>query len=138
MLQCVLSTFLNHSAHDFCFCRSNTQCHIMHVFDCLQHIFCEECIAQWLNQERTCPLCRTVITDKVHKWKDGATSAYLQIYWNLTVRTETVLWHVETFNQQWIHRMWIVHLKHLRWTNSTCYKAKGSRKSSSFEFLKYR
>ncbi|XP_016085204.1 RING finger and transmembrane domain-containing protein 1 [Sinocyclocheilus grahami] len=45
-----------------------------------QHIFCEECIAQWLNQERTCPLCRTVITDKVHKWKDGATSAYLQIY----------------------------------------------------------
>ncbi|NP_998393.2 E3 ubiquitin-protein ligase RNFT1 [Danio rerio] len=45
-----------------------------------QHIFCEECIAQWLNQERTCPLCRTVITDKVHKWKDGATSAHLQIY----------------------------------------------------------
>ncbi|XP_067253976.1 E3 ubiquitin-protein ligase RNFT1 [Chanodichthys erythropterus] len=45
-----------------------------------QHIFCEECIAQWLNQERTCPLCRNIITDKVHKWKDGATSAYLQIY----------------------------------------------------------
>ncbi|XP_051971611.1 E3 ubiquitin-protein ligase RNFT1 isoform X1 [Xyrauchen texanus] len=45
-----------------------------------QHIFCEECIAQWFNQEKTCPLCRTVITDKVHKWKDGATSAYLQIY----------------------------------------------------------
>ncbi|XP_051972943.1 E3 ubiquitin-protein ligase RNFT1-like [Xyrauchen texanus] len=45
-----------------------------------QHIFCEECIAQWFKQEKTCPLCRTVITDKVHKWKDGATSAYLQIY----------------------------------------------------------
>lgn len=45
-----------------------------------QHIFCEECIALWLNQDKTCPLCRTVITDKVHKWKTGATSAYLQIY----------------------------------------------------------
>lgn len=45
-----------------------------------QHIFCEECISHWFNQEKTCPLCRTVITDKVHKWKDGATSSYLQIY----------------------------------------------------------
>ncbi|XP_063059362.1 E3 ubiquitin-protein ligase RNFT1 [Engraulis encrasicolus] len=45
-----------------------------------QHIFCEECIALWLNQEKSCPLCRTVITDKVHKWKNGATSSYLQIY----------------------------------------------------------
>ncbi|XP_017572952.1 E3 ubiquitin-protein ligase RNFT1 [Pygocentrus nattereri] len=45
-----------------------------------QHIFCEECIALWFNQEKTCPLCRTIITDKVYKWKDGATSPYLQIY----------------------------------------------------------
>ncbi|KAI7792998.1 E3 ubiquitin-protein ligase RNFT1 [Triplophysa rosa] len=45
-----------------------------------QHIFCEECISHWFNQEKTCPLCRMVISDKVHKWKDGATSAYLQIY----------------------------------------------------------
>lgn len=45
-----------------------------------QHIFCEECIALWFNLEKTCPLCRTIITDKVHKWKDGATSPYLQIY----------------------------------------------------------
>ncbi|XP_030648843.1 E3 ubiquitin-protein ligase RNFT1 [Chanos chanos] len=45
-----------------------------------QHIFCEECIALWLNQEKTCPLCRTVITDKVHRWKDGSTSPYLQVY----------------------------------------------------------
>ncbi|XP_066507213.1 E3 ubiquitin-protein ligase RNFT1 isoform X2 [Hoplias malabaricus] len=44
------------------------------------HIFCEECIALWFNQEKTCPLCRTIISDKVHKWKDGATSPYLQIY----------------------------------------------------------
>lgn len=45
-----------------------------------QHIFCEECISHWFNQEKTCPLCRMVISDKVHKWKDGATSAHLQIY----------------------------------------------------------
>ncbi|KAB1265818.1 E3 ubiquitin-protein ligase RNFT1 [Camelus dromedarius] len=45
-----------------------------------QHIFCEECITLWLNREKTCPLCRTVISDHVYKWKDGATSSQLQIY----------------------------------------------------------
>ncbi|XP_038846100.1 E3 ubiquitin-protein ligase RNFT1 isoform X3 [Salvelinus namaycush] len=45
-----------------------------------QHIFCDECIALWFNREKTCPLCRTAITDKVHKWRDGATTPYLQIY----------------------------------------------------------
>ncbi|XP_029556319.1 E3 ubiquitin-protein ligase RNFT1 isoform X1 [Salmo trutta] len=45
-----------------------------------QHIFCDECIALWFNREKMCPLCRTAITDKVHKWRDGATSPYLQIY----------------------------------------------------------
>ncbi|TNM84660.1 E3 ubiquitin-protein ligase RNFT1 [Takifugu rubripes] len=45
-----------------------------------QHIFCDECIALWFNQEKSCPLCRTVITQKVYKWRDGATSSHLQIY----------------------------------------------------------
>ncbi|XP_041096732.1 E3 ubiquitin-protein ligase RNFT1, partial [Polyodon spathula] len=45
-----------------------------------QHMFCDECISLWLNQEKTCPLCRTVIADSIHKWKDGATSMHLQIY----------------------------------------------------------
>lgn len=45
-----------------------------------QHIFCDECIALWFNREKSCPLCRTVITEKVHKWRDGATSPHLQIY----------------------------------------------------------
>ncbi|XP_015234500.1 PREDICTED: RING finger and transmembrane domain-containing protein 1 [Cyprinodon variegatus] len=45
-----------------------------------QHVFCDECIALWFNRERSCPLCRTVITDKVYKWRDGATSPHLQIY----------------------------------------------------------
>lgn len=45
-----------------------------------QHIFCDECIALWFNREKSCPLCRTVITQKVYKWRDGATSPHLQIY----------------------------------------------------------
>uniref|UniRef100_A0A8D0HL71 E3 ubiquitin-protein ligase RNFT1 n=1 Tax=Sphenodon punctatus TaxID=8508 RepID=A0A8D0HL71_SPHPU len=45
-----------------------------------QHIFCEECISLWFNREKTCPLCRTVISDHINKWKDGATSMRLQIY----------------------------------------------------------
>lgn len=45
-----------------------------------QHIFCDECIALWFNREKSCPLCRTVITEKVHKWRDGVTSPHLQIY----------------------------------------------------------
>ncbi|XP_078535950.1 E3 ubiquitin-protein ligase RNFT1 [Lissotriton helveticus] len=45
-----------------------------------QHIFCEECISLWFNREKTCPLCRTVISDHVYKWKDGATSPHLQVY----------------------------------------------------------
>ncbi|XP_061608644.1 E3 ubiquitin-protein ligase RNFT1 isoform X1 [Phyllopteryx taeniolatus] len=45
-----------------------------------QHIFCDECIALWFNREKSCPLCRTVITEKVYEWRDGATSPHLQIY----------------------------------------------------------
>ncbi|KAM9729337.1 E3 ubiquitin-protein ligase RNFT1 [Menidia menidia] len=45
-----------------------------------QHIFCDECIALWFNREKSCPLCRTVITEKVYQWRDGATSPHLQIY----------------------------------------------------------
>uniref|UniRef100_A0A673VRX4 E3 ubiquitin-protein ligase RNFT1 n=1 Tax=Suricata suricatta TaxID=37032 RepID=A0A673VRX4_SURSU len=45
-----------------------------------QHIFCEECITLWFNREKTCPLCRTVISDHINKWKDGATSSHLQMY----------------------------------------------------------
>ncbi|XP_078278317.1 E3 ubiquitin-protein ligase RNFT1 isoform X1 [Rhinoraja longicauda] len=45
-----------------------------------QHIFCEECISLWFNQEKTCPLCRTVILDYVQAWRDGATSTHLQFY----------------------------------------------------------
>ncbi|XP_053563314.1 E3 ubiquitin-protein ligase RNFT1 [Bombina bombina] len=45
-----------------------------------QHIFCEECISLWFNREKTCPLCRTVISDHIYKWNDGATSLQLQLF----------------------------------------------------------
>ncbi|KAM4046709.1 E3 ubiquitin-protein ligase RNFT1 isoform 1-T1 [Anomaloglossus baeobatrachus] len=45
-----------------------------------QHIFCEECISLWFNREKTCPLCRTVISSHNHKWKDGATSLQLRLF----------------------------------------------------------
>ncbi|KAE8624765.1 hypothetical protein XENTR_v10006039 [Xenopus tropicalis] len=45
-----------------------------------QHVFCEECISLWFNKEKTCPLCRTVISNQSHKWKDGATSLQLRIF----------------------------------------------------------
>ncbi|KAM4701538.1 E3 ubiquitin-protein ligase RNFT1 [Discoglossus pictus] len=45
-----------------------------------QHIFCEECIALWFNREKTCPLCRTVISDHIYKWSDGASSLHLQLF----------------------------------------------------------
>ncbi|XP_007558027.1 E3 ubiquitin-protein ligase RNFT1 [Poecilia formosa] len=45
-----------------------------------QHVFCDKCIALWFTREKSCPLCRIVMTDKVYKWRDGATSPHLQIY----------------------------------------------------------
>ena len=45
----------------------------------LQHVFCGDCVSLWFDRERTCPMCRTVIADKP-LWRDGATSAAVQIY----------------------------------------------------------
>lgn len=65
-------------ADDICsICQAEFQKPILLI---CQHIFCEECITLWFNREKTCPLCRTVISDHINKWKDGATSSHLQIY----------------------------------------------------------
>ncbi|TNM89336.1 E3 ubiquitin-protein ligase RNFT2 isoform X1 [Takifugu rubripes] len=45
-----------------------------------QHVFCEECLCLWFDRERTCPLCRSTITESLRCWKDGTTSAHFQIY----------------------------------------------------------
>ncbi|XP_074969496.1 E3 ubiquitin-protein ligase RNFT1 isoform X2 [Phalacrocorax aristotelis] len=65
-------------ADDICsICQAEFQKPILLI---CQHTFCEECISLWFNREKTCPLCRTVISDHVNKWKDGATSMHLQIF----------------------------------------------------------
>ncbi|XP_068249912.1 E3 ubiquitin-protein ligase RNFT1-like isoform X2 [Palaemon carinicauda] len=43
------------------------------------HIFCEQCVVKWLDQEPTCPMCRTQVTDDP-AWRDGGTSHFLHLY----------------------------------------------------------
>ncbi|XP_072949933.1 E3 ubiquitin-protein ligase RNFT2-like [Epargyreus clarus] len=43
------------------------------------HIFCELCIAAWLDREHTCPLCRAKVTDEP-TWRDGSTTYDFQLY----------------------------------------------------------
>ncbi|CAF4907054.1 unnamed protein product [Pieris macdunnoughi] len=43
------------------------------------HIFCELCIAAWLDREHTCPLCRAKVADEP-TWRDGSTTYELQLY----------------------------------------------------------
>lgn len=46
---------------------------------CVQHIFCEACIAMWFDRERTCPLCRAAVSvDPL--WRDGSTTMAMQIF----------------------------------------------------------
>ena len=52
---------------------------VTECFCCVQHIFCEDCVAMWFDRERTCPMCRANIVDNP-QWRDGATSSNLQIY----------------------------------------------------------
>ncbi|MGB1600162.1 MAG: RING finger domain-containing protein [Promethearchaeia archaeon] len=39
------------------------------------HIFCEECVYEWLQREQTCPLCRATVRSS-HRGltADGSTS----------------------------------------------------------------
>merc|ERR1712216_500431 len=39
------------------------------------HIFCEECVHEWLQREQTCPLCRCVVRSAMVRYAtDGSTS----------------------------------------------------------------
>lgn len=53
------------------------------LFVSLQHVFCEDCLCLWFDRERTCPLCRSTVTESLRCWKDGTTSAHFQIYWSV-------------------------------------------------------
>ncbi|XP_060699686.1 RING finger and transmembrane domain-containing protein 2 isoform X1 [Hemiscyllium ocellatum] len=45
-----------------------------------QHVFCDECACLWFDRERSCPMCRTAVSESLRYWKDGSTSAHFQVY----------------------------------------------------------
>ncbi|CAI9762311.1 unnamed protein product [Fraxinus pennsylvanica] len=46
-----------------------------------KHIFCEDCVSEWFERERTCPLCRALVrpTD-LRSYGDGSTSLFFQLF----------------------------------------------------------
>ncbi len=45
------------------------------------HIFCEECISEWLERDRTCPMCRANVKPPgLHSYGDGATSLLPSVF----------------------------------------------------------
>ncbi|KAI9110859.1 hypothetical protein K1719_018297 [Acacia pycnantha] len=45
-----------------------------------KHIFCEECVSEWFDRERTCPLCRALVkAGDIRSFGDGSTSLFFQL-----------------------------------------------------------
>lgn len=46
-----------------------------------KHIFCEDCVSEWFERERTCPLCRAVVKPaELRSFGDGSTSLFYQMF----------------------------------------------------------
>ncbi|XP_031271590.1 RING finger and transmembrane domain-containing protein 2 isoform X1 [Pistacia vera] len=46
-----------------------------------KHIFCEDCVSEWFERERTCPLCRALVKPAdLRSFGDGSTSLFFQIF----------------------------------------------------------
>lgn len=46
-----------------------------------KHIFCEDCVSEWFERERTCPLCRAVVKSAgLRSFGDGSTSLFIQLF----------------------------------------------------------
>ncbi|CAL9144549.1 unnamed protein product [Musa hybrid cultivar] len=47
-----------------------------------EHVFCEDCIYQWFERERTCPICRAQIRRPaaLRSYADGSTSLLYQLF----------------------------------------------------------
>ncbi|OIW04336.1 hypothetical protein TanjilG_32528 [Lupinus angustifolius] len=46
-----------------------------------KHIFCEECVSEWFERERTCPLCRALVRPADLKtYGDGSSSLLFQLF----------------------------------------------------------
>ncbi|KAA8517612.1 hypothetical protein F0562_015086 [Nyssa sinensis] len=46
-----------------------------------KHIFCEDCVSEWFERERTCPLCRALVKPAdLRSFGDGSTSLFCQLF----------------------------------------------------------
>ncbi|XP_059659913.1 uncharacterized protein LOC132306519 [Cornus florida] len=46
-----------------------------------KHIFCEDCVSEWFERERTCPLCRELVKPAdIKSYGDGSTSLSFQLF----------------------------------------------------------
>ncbi|GAV67765.1 zf-RING_2 domain-containing protein [Cephalotus follicularis] len=46
-----------------------------------KHIFCEDCVSEWFERERTCPLCRAVVKSAdLRSFGDGSTTLFFQLF----------------------------------------------------------
>lgn len=46
-----------------------------------RHMFCEECISEWLERDTTCPLCRAVVkSETLRSFSDGSSGWLIQLF----------------------------------------------------------
>ncbi|OIT27139.1 PREDICTED: RING finger and transmembrane domain-containing protein 1 [Nicotiana attenuata] len=46
-----------------------------------KHLFCEDCVSEWFERERTCPLCRALVKPAdLKSFGDGSTSLFFQLF----------------------------------------------------------
>ncbi|KAJ7519238.1 hypothetical protein O6H91_20G030500 [Diphasiastrum complanatum] len=46
-----------------------------------KHLFCEDCVSEWFERERTCPLCRAVVKSAdLRSFGDGSTCLFVQLF----------------------------------------------------------
>ncbi|XP_014501797.1 RING finger and transmembrane domain-containing protein 1 [Vigna radiata var. radiata] len=67
------------AAGDMCaICQEKMQTPIL--LSC-KHMFCEECVSEWFERERTCPLCRALVKPAdLRTFGDGSTSLFFQLF----------------------------------------------------------
>ncbi|XP_075499861.1 uncharacterized protein LOC142538425 [Primulina tabacum] len=50
------------------------------IFLRCKHIFCEDCVSEWFERERTCPLCRALVRPAdLRSYGDGSTTLLFQL-----------------------------------------------------------
>ncbi|XP_022853277.1 uncharacterized protein LOC111374773 isoform X2 [Olea europaea var. sylvestris] len=67
------------AAGDLCaICQENMHAPILL---CCKHIFCEDCVSEWFERERTCPLCRALVKPvDLRSFGDKSTSLFFQLF----------------------------------------------------------